>query len=106
MHNRDLIFRALNPENVILDARGYCKLIDFQQVAGLVERPNKGRSEFTGEPLSPRVHQIITRVYRTSRAGASPASFYQGIEHRRASLQGGYPGCGMRLRGKGSSSSS
>jgi hypothetical protein len=45
----------LNPENVIIDAKGYPKLIDFQQVAGLIERPNKGRSEFTGDvrPCTP-----------------------------------------------------
>ncbi len=38
LHNRDLIFRALNTENVVIDADGYVKLVDFQQAAGLVER--------------------------------------------------------------------
>ncbi len=38
LHNRDLIFRALNTENVVIHADGYAKLVDFQQAAGLVER--------------------------------------------------------------------
>lgn len=52
LHNRDLIFRALNTENVVIDANGYIKLIDFQQVAGVVDRPNHGRSEHTGRRLT------------------------------------------------------
>lgn len=38
LHNRDLVYRALNPENIVIGADGYIKLVDFQQVAGLVER--------------------------------------------------------------------
>ncbi len=38
IHARDLVFRALNSENIVIDAQGYIKLVDFQQVAGLVER--------------------------------------------------------------------
>ena len=38
MHARDLVYRALCSENVLIDADGYVKLVDFQQVAGLVER--------------------------------------------------------------------
>ena len=51
LHIRDLIYRALNSENVLLDAKGYVKITDFQQIAGLVRRPNKGRNEFTQRRL-------------------------------------------------------
>ena len=38
LHSRDLVFRALNSENVLISADGYVKLVDFQQVAGVIER--------------------------------------------------------------------
>jgi len=51
LHVRDLIYRTLNSENVLIDAKGYVKITDFQQIAGVVRRPNKGRSEFTRRRL-------------------------------------------------------
>ena len=51
LHVRDLIYRALNSENVLIDAKGYIKICDFQQVAGILRRPNKGRNEFTKKRL-------------------------------------------------------
>jgi len=51
LHVRDLIYRALNSENVVIDAKGYIKITDFQQIAGLVRRPNAGRNELTGRRL-------------------------------------------------------
>lgn len=51
LHTRDLIYRALNSENVVIDVKGYVKIVDLQQIAGLVRRPNKGRNEFTKKRL-------------------------------------------------------
>jgi serine/threonine protein kinase len=59
LHVRDLIFRGLNSENVVLDALGFVKIIDFQQIAGLVKRPNKNRNEFTGRRLKRSDHWTV-----------------------------------------------
>jgi protein kinase A len=51
LHARDLVYRALNSENVVIDAKGYIKIVDFQQIAGVVRRPNRGRNEFSKKRL-------------------------------------------------------
>ena len=59
LHVRDLAYRALNSENVLIDARGYIKITDFQQMAGVVQRPNKGRNEFTKRRLKRSEHWTV-----------------------------------------------
>lgn len=59
LHVRDLAYRALNSENVLIDAKGYIKITDFQQMAGVVQRPNKGRNEFTKRRLKRAEHWTV-----------------------------------------------
>jgi hypothetical protein len=72
--------RALNPENVIIDAKGYPKLIDFQQVAGLIERPNKGRSEFTGDARPCSSDYPILRIQGLNRGGSECTALLHSLE--------------------------
>ena len=111
LHARDLVFRALNTENVLIDADGYLKLVDFQQVAGVIERytpgthfpqrraravatlrarplrPNKGRDEYTRKRLKPAEYWTVSDhpgpelVHKTARE--PPRAAVQVHERRR-----------------------
>ncbi len=63
LHERDIAYRDLKPENVLLDGQGYVKVIDFGCAKKL-----KGRRSFTlvGTPhyISPEV--ILGKGYGTS----------------------------------------
>ena len=85
LHVRDLIYRALNSENVLIDAKGYIKICDFQQVAGILRRPNKGRNEFTKKRLKRKEFWTVAQhpgpelVQKTQREGLNTTAF----EHMR-----------------------
>eukprot|EP00804_Cyclotella_cryptica_P023469 CCRYP_012136-RA/>CCRYP_012136-RA protein AED:0.12 eAED:0.12 QI:0/0.5/0.33/1/0/0/3/104/673 len=54
MHDKKIAYRDLKPENLVLDAEGYCHVIDF----GLAKRCDKGKTwTFCGTPdyLAPEI---------------------------------------------------
>ena len=54
MHDKKIAYRDLKPENLVLDADGYCHVIDF----GLAKRCDKGKTwTFCGTPdyLAPEI---------------------------------------------------
>ncbi|CAM6000411.1 unnamed protein product [Sphagnum balticum] len=44
LHDRNIIFRDVKPENVMIDSRGYARLADF----GLAKRANDRSYSFCG----------------------------------------------------------